>query len=181
MDGVCTNRQVCVGGYAHQLIKVRANLQSNLCLFFCLDECPITWDYMCMHNNIHASEYPCMGSLQTDDELWVSSWFWIWLRMRDLSLTTLGFIILGKCNWDPLYLISHVFMSLKTTCKFDKVCALLSHCCCQWKFYGLIFTDGLIFHPFSKTKITNSHFSLKMICPKFIIKKHFTLKITKIL
>ena len=38
-------------------------------LFLCLGECPNIWDHMCVHNNIHAFEYPSMGSLQTSDEL----------------------------------------------------------------------------------------------------------------
>jgi len=45
--------------------------------------------------------------------------------------TALGFIILGKCNEAPLYLIVHVCMWSTTACKFNKIRALLAHCCCQ--------------------------------------------------
>lgn len=60
-----------------------------------------------------------------------SSQFRIWLRIHAFSLTSMGFIILGKCNGAPMYHIVNFFMYSTTVCKFDKVHALLAHRYCQ--------------------------------------------------
>jgi len=51
--------------------------------------------------------------------------------MHAFSSTILRFIILGKCNRAPLYLIVHVFMWSTIVCKFHNICALLAHHYCQ--------------------------------------------------
>lgn len=69
MHSLCTNLQVCVGGYTHQLIKVHVQLHSDLVLWINPSECANRWDCVCTHNDIHSFEHICTQSLQTGDEL----------------------------------------------------------------------------------------------------------------
>lgn len=51
--------------------------------------------------------------------------------MHAFNSTASSFIIFGKCNGDPLYLIFHVCMWSTTVCRSNKMRALLAQRCCQ--------------------------------------------------